>query len=460
MGALRSSRSLLVLLPLLAARAVAQDDYVPTAALHEAGLAKFWQLRLPLEPGQKVAELFRVDDHLYVTTDDGYAYAVHANTGAIRWLRRITTGGYRIFRPAHTAKRVIFVTPPAVRQFGRYFGEPLSEMSLNFPAASAPYCDGLHYFLGGLNERLYAFYPTWIHGPVWKTVGNGPVSSRPVSVNGVLYFAGDRGTIAACRAENKIFIWQRSVDGAVTADLVVDANGVYVASRDQSLYLLESSSGGLRWRARLNSPLYEPPVATPEVAYQYCIADGLVAVNVAGPNEQRVRWKVPSAHHVLAIGTPLLYSLTNDGRILAIREDSGAVEHEIPAPGLTLAVPNAAEPVLIVGSVDGRLFAARPKSAPPLTAADVRHAVMLERVAASGTTPETGAAASAASADILAGLRLGVPIGGKSRVSREFGSANSGSTPPSATPSGGAPPPAEPPASQPAESEPAAEVEP
>ena len=77
--------------------------------------------------------------------------------------------------------------------------------------------------------------------------------------------------------------------GPITADLAVDDNGVYVASRDHSLYLLDPAFGGLRWRARFSGPLYEPPVVTADTAFQFCAEDGLAAINTGTVGRQAAR---------------------------------------------------------------------------------------------------------------------------------------------------------------------------
>ena len=40
----------------------AADDFLPPQPLYEAGLAKFWQLRIPLEKDQRVQDAYLVDD--------------------------------------------------------------------------------------------------------------------------------------------------------------------------------------------------------------------------------------------------------------------------------------------------------------------------------------------------------------------------------------------------------------
>ena len=145
------------LITLICPAALAAEDYISSAALYQVGLVKSWQLRVPLEADQTVADMFRVDDQLYLATNDGYVFAVDAETGALRWLRRVTSEGYRVWRPCHSGDRVIFTTPTTVLQLDRRSGEGIDKLRVRFPCGTAPISDGPRFFVGGLDRRFYAF---------------------------------------------------------------------------------------------------------------------------------------------------------------------------------------------------------------------------------------------------------------------------------------------------------------
>ena len=222
------------------------------------------------------------------------------------------TAGYPIRTPCHAGSRVVFVTLPAFIQYDRYSGRPLLSTETRFPTGSAAVSDGLLIYIGGIDQRLYAFLPDqdFEH---WKARATGPIASRPALLDRYLYFAGDDGVVYACVAVNKEFYWRARRVGSITADLAVADTGVYVASRDHSLYALSPQDGGVQWRTRFSGPLYEPPVLTPEVVYQYCPDDGLAAVNSATVGvEQRVRWTLPRGRKLLTADGKWAYVLGSD----------------------------------------------------------------------------------------------------------------------------------------------------
>jgi outer membrane protein assembly factor BamB len=411
-----------MLLALGVPTALGEADYVDSSALNEAGLVKFWQLRLALEKGQEIADAYLVDDQIYLATRDGYIYAIHAHTGTNRWKKRVITAGYQIRRPCHAGDRTIFVTPPAITQYDRYTGQPIRRMETRFPTGSAAISDGMYLYVGGIDQQIYAFALDQDFER-WKARAGGQILSRPALLGKHLYFAGDDGSVYACVAEDKRFYWRTRTTGSITADLAVDDNGVYVATRDNALYSLAPQDGGRRWRTRFSGPLYEPPVVTPEVVFQYCPEDGVAAINAGTVGvEKRVRWVLPRGRQLLTLDEHLAYVLSRDESILIAKLDDGKIVHTVPAPGFTMPMPSPSDRALYIASKDGRLFCARQRGAPPLQAEDVRAAMQRpgepegQETGAGGETAE----APAVEEDHLKSTRPGPPIGGKSKVSKEY----------------------------------------
>jgi outer membrane protein assembly factor BamB len=403
--------------------ALGQADFIPPEPLQQAGLVKYWELQLLLEKGQRLQTAYLVDDHLYLGTQDGYAFAVHAPTGLLRWLRPITRSGYPVRRPCHVGDRVILVTPGDIQVYDRRTGDPLARHDLRFPAGTGATSDGERIVVGGLDGRLYAL-DVQTQYLQWRAVTGGPISSNPALQGEAVFVANDRGIVNACTRSDKTFRWRFAAYGPVTADLVADDRGVFVASRDFSLYLLDLGYGNVRWRARLSGPLYEAPVVTAEYAYQYCPADGLVAVDATsiGNTEDRVRWKLPTGREALTVHDGRVFVLTQQDTIVAVSVKDGTVAATIPACGFTLPMPAPSSATIFLAAPDGRVFCARPRGVAPLQKEDI-----LEALRSSGAGKEAGTPAAqpavqpvAKAEDWLATKWPGAPSGGKSNVSREY----------------------------------------
>lgn len=396
-------------------------DFIDPASLREAGLSKFWQFALPLEPGQSLADIYLVDDALYCTTDDGFVYALDAYTGVVRWLRQITTSRYRLSSPAHAEGRAVFVTPTQLTVVDRLSGDGIMQTDLWFPAGTGAVSDGVLVYVGSVNHRYYAIdVATGLEA--WKVQTQARIAARPALLDGVLYVASEDGAIRAGTALRKAYRWTTSTGSANSADLVADENGLYVACADHSLYSFDTASGALRWRARLSGPLYAPPVTTPDTVYQYCQDDGVVAINTsAQEGAERFRWKLADGRTLLTVDRESAYVLTRGETIAQVALVDGALRRSIPAAGFSLAAPSPGDGTLMLASPDGRLFCARSRSVPFLRREDLRAALTPPKEPSATTQPVTTMAAPGeASEDFLKTRQGGAPLGGKSKVTRSF----------------------------------------
>lgn len=413
----------------LAAPFAQAEDFISAEALREAKLTQYWQLELPLN-GRELTDAYLVDDQLYLATRDAWVFCVHADTGTLRWVQQTNTAGYRVWRPCHAGDRVLFIAPASARQYDRFFGDPLRETNFRFPAGTPAVSDGTHYYLGGIDRRIYCFDLNWDY-EIWRLGTNGSIRGRPVlfANRAALACASEDGGVYACRTMDKSYLWLKHATAPITADLVADENGIYAACRDQSLYLLEAARGDARWRARFSGPLTEPPVPTKEIAYQFCEDDGLCAVSTAATVEdERILWKLPNGRTLLTADKRHAYVLSRDAEILVVNIEDGQVLHTIPAPGFTFAMPRPQDLTIHLASSDGRLVCVRAAGAPPLDPEKVRAALRLERPKPSASQPTSQPAAAPPVAPRPAGEAAGLgtkaadkPVGGKSKVSKSYG---------------------------------------
>ena len=404
-------------------------DYLSSSDLDQAGLAKHWQIRVPLDDGQRVTGAFLVGDQVYVCTQDGYAFALHANTGAIRWLRQVTRGGYRLWPPAHHGRQVIFATPGEVVVFDRVYGDGLAQQFLRYPCSTPPVADEKSYYLGGDNNRFYS-YSAEKHEQEWKRMTTGPVAGRMAIHEGILYLATQDGKVYAAKPASQAAAWPDYPQsrGKTTAGVVTSDAGVFVPSHDQSLRLYNHPTGTLVWRARLSSPLTELPVVTPDTAYQFSDADGLAAIDVlAATDDERIRWKLPYGRKLVSVDDKLAYVLTQRESLAVVDAAKGTQLREIPTPGFTMAAPVVDATAIYLFSTDGRVFCAKKKGEPFPRREDVVAAIGVETLAVAAEPPAQPDEADAAEQPVAEEMATsldraakGKPIGGKSKISKNW----------------------------------------
>ena len=151
-----------------ARRARSPDLAGPT--LKDAGLARYWTADVPIPSGDSLAKVYLVDDTLYLYTLNGIVFAVQADTGLIRWGKKLSARNLSIQKPGHITATpgyslAAFVTPGGTQILDRYTGETIASFPNEFAVGGAPVGVGDTLFMGSADGNVYAL--------VWHTAGSG-----------------------------------------------------------------------------------------------------------------------------------------------------------------------------------------------------------------------------------------------------------------------------------------------
>lgn len=364
-----SSLPVLALVGALASVGASQTADVPLiedAVLEDVGMYRYWQARLPISDKDVLLEGHLVDEALYVITDNGVVFALHADVGLIRWGKKLAEPDYRIYAPTHlrTADgngHVVIPTVAKVFVMDRFSGETAWAFTPEFaPGGPAVGYDSMLH-LGGLDGRFYSLV---LLGDVsfppvknWEVLASGPVTAAPVLFGrGMLLFAAQGGRVYACRASDKALAWTFQTEGPILGDPAVDGSGVYVAGMDRSLYKLDRGTGRVIWRKRFPRPLRTGPVVSAGTVFQPCGSEGLVAVDAESGNE---KWRQPAGQAFVAHskGSDVLF--THDHRLLIVDPEKGAVRHAIDAHDVLVSVVNTRNDAVYLLGTDGRVLCSR-----------------------------------------------------------------------------------------------------
>jgi outer membrane protein assembly factor BamB len=353
---------------------VAGEALLGTGELNALGYFKYWSLDLDMDRGGYVRDAYRIDDSLYVVSENGDIFALHADIGLSRWARNLTESVYRVFEPQHFSSEggatlAVIATTPRVFILDRYTGDEVKDLTLSASVGSAVVAHGGSLFFGSSDGHLYSM--VWndprTHEAIfnWKVMAGGPVGATPHLVNGGedLVFASQNGSVFNCTAGQKILNWDYQADGAIEGEIAVDPESVYVASSDRSLYRLDMASGAPRWRVRFPEPLHVGPVVIGNMVFQYCDTQGVSGIDA---ETGKVLWNVGSARNVVCRnGDKVIVSAGTQLQLVAT--DSGAVLETVTLPTHTRALLNTEDETLYAVSRLGTVLCAKPQGHPYLT---------------------------------------------------------------------------------------------
>ena len=353
---------------------VSASPLVSDEGLANAGFRKHWQAALPLNSGEVVRSLIRLDDAVYVTTSGGVLHAVKADDGLLRWSVRITEPAFRVYEPSlsHTASgwgSVVVGATDATWVLDRFTGRELGRWTLPFPPGSPTVMISDTLLTGSANGRFYALETDEFQArqpfKIWEVATGGPITAAPIVFGGEnLLFASQDGVAYACRGGDKSFLWSYRTGGPIVGSPAVDADGAYVSSADRSLYKLSLGNGAVLWRARLQRPLNDGPTVVDGKVFQLSPREAMVVYDAqTGAEVWRHVEAVKLAAHT-ASGDILF---TEDRRLIIASHETGEVLQSLNAPQVADAAVNTIDHSVFLAAADGRVLCVQLSSTPYLT---------------------------------------------------------------------------------------------
>lgn len=360
------------------------DPVLTGAELNRAGYSVFWEIALPVG-NDPVRNAYLVDENLYVTTRSGTIHTVHADTGLARWVQDLDHAVLRDRAPTHVRTTdgggpVLFVTHATAHVFDRSDGTLIRRLELSFPAGGGGVADAYSMYLGSAGGEMLALRWSVELGGAdlvrWHARVRGIVTSTPVMKFDRVYFVSDGGVVYCLAAPSKALRWAYATGGVVAGGIHVDESGVYVASSDRMLYVLDPDTGERVHIHQLPGALTDAPEVAMRTVYQYSDGDGLFAFDT---DTRQALWQMRDARRFVARSADNVVLGSLSGGLIFADHSSGRVTHRTDLPDGTMVVRNDRDAVLYLVTPDGRILCAKPSGFPYLR----RDAVVRARVGAS-----------------------------------------------------------------------------
>ena len=205
---------------------------------------------------------------LFMLKNDGRALALSADTGRVRWRKRI--GGLAASAPGAAGASVYFVVnrggyggiagagPAKVVAMNRRTGRIRWAKRLGSASESSPLVIHERVYVGSQDGTVYALSAK--SGRIkWRYRAGGPVKGALAYSRGRLYFGDYGGSVTALRARGGRVMWRRSGYGQIYATPAVAFKRVYVGSKSGAVYAFSARSGRLLWSTGMGGYVYAAP---------------------------------------------------------------------------------------------------------------------------------------------------------------------------------------------------------
>ena len=199
-------------------------------------------------------------DRLFAPLFDGRVAAVSLLDGSELWQVEATVTG----RPAAGGGLFHAATPDGLLALDAESGEVRRSVTLEAPV-SAPLLWTAGWLIAALETGVLLAMHAGTGGTVWRQVVDGGVGARPTIAGDRLYVPLDSGRIAVLELLTGAVIWERRLGGAPQEILV--AGDLFAGATDNHFYRLSRRDGALRWRWRTGGDVVGVPAVDDERVY-------------------------------------------------------------------------------------------------------------------------------------------------------------------------------------------------
>jgi outer membrane protein assembly factor BamB len=205
---------------------------------------------------------------LFVLKNDGRALALSADTGKIRWRKRI--GGLAASAPGAGGASVYFAVnrggyggiagsgPAKVVAMNRRTGRIRWAKRLGSASETSPLVVKERVYVGSQGGTVYALSAK-SGRLLWRYQAGGPVKGALAYSRGRVYFGDYGGSVTALRAKSGSVAWRAGGYGQIYATPAVAFGRVYIGSKSGSVYALSAASGRRLWSRPTGGYVYAAP---------------------------------------------------------------------------------------------------------------------------------------------------------------------------------------------------------
>ena len=199
--------------------------------------------------------------------------------------------------------------------------------------------------------------------PPFRTVwsrGMGTLIEFPAVVsNGMAYIGNARGQVRAISMRNGRVAWRHTTpNGKMAASPAVYGDQIVAHGMDGHVWLLDRSSGRLRWHYTVGSPVESSPIVRHGVDYFGSWNGNVYALDL---RHHRVRWVHRDGYKItssVALSGGTLFVGDYGGRLLAFSARTGRLRWSASVNGRIYGTPAVANGRVFVPSSDGNSLTA------------------------------------------------------------------------------------------------------
>lgn len=162
---------------------------------------------------------------------------------------------------------------------------------------------------------------------VWQSQGTGNFArSKPALLNELVYCGSANGNLYAFNANTGAIVWQRKLGPLVECSPAVAGNTVYIGSGDSSFYALNAVTGQEKWKFKADYRIRSSPVLSGSTV----IFGGINSLYCLDTTSGGLSWKYTLGGQIFMAGAALSNGVAfvgaGDGYVYAVNAASGQLK--------------------------------------------------------------------------------------------------------------------------------------
>lgn len=316
---------------------------------------------------QTPRDMYISGDSLFIYRSDNVLYRMNRKSGDVMFVSDVAPTGAHVEPPVIQRDTVIIPSDTQLLLLDdRGFRKGMVELGL--PIRSGVVGDKTGLFAGidtrDRGGRIVCIDLDRAGSPYrWELQTEGSVISTPALYQNTLYAGSDDGKVYAIGPDREA-VWAISTfqtGRAIRAGIAADASGVYVASLDSKLYVLDPADGKIRWEYFAGTYLIDTPAVTSDLVYLNVKGQGIVALDKKeGDYNRKARWIVADAMEFLAEDAKFAFLRSMNNTILAVDKVTGEIKFRSLRNDLVAFAQNTVDGVVYCATKGGKIIAAVP----------------------------------------------------------------------------------------------------
>lgn len=327
--------------------------FVPSSDLSAAGLKQIWSRPVLLGPGERVSNVWRVNDSVYVTTNQATVIRINAATGEKSWEVSLPQMHETIFRPVETPDKsmVLVVNRGNAFLYNKGSGGLVSSSALSISVLTDPYIAGNVLCLGGVDD-FYGIYLDTLGGQKWVTnAPNDMFVTPPVPVGDKIILTSREGHLWRISPETGDWDWKdHKTNGLVTGAPAAGEKGIFAPAQDKRVYAFDVKNGGQLWDTRLEGMLNRPITVTRTKVLVPTTGAGLYALS---QDKGDILWHLDGSNEVGTVTPGKVWVMDGGGNLKSVDLETGAVIASAQVAAPFSIVRNSVDQTIIVANQAG-----------------------------------------------------------------------------------------------------------